>query len=312
MVAATCPTSALSVPRTTICVGFGVSTVTPAGIWYVTGWLSPSERVRRLLSTWAFNPTPCSSSSFENPAVTPTTMLCTNVRINPCRERAVFESLARATVTTLSATDTPTPTGTRRERDPFGPSTVTTARSSRTVTWSGTAIGCLPTRDMGASSPHPAEQLAPDLLRPGLGVGHDALGRGEDREAQPAVHLRDLLDADVFPQARRGDPGQLGHHRLAVLRVFEVDPQGRPRLRVHDAEVLDEPLALKEVHDRPGHPAVPQIGLLQPRAAGVADLGQAVREGIGLAHYQLAFFTPGISPREASYREQIRHCWNRR
>ena len=45
--------------------------------------------------------------------------------------------------------------------------------------------------------------------------------------------------------------------------------------------------------------------------ADVADTREKVRDRIGHGHvYQLAFFTPGISPREARFRKQIRQILN--
>src|SRR5258708_7567294 len=67
---------------------------------------------------------------------------------------------------------------------PFGPFTFTVLPSTVAVTPVGSATGFLPIRDIMRSLEHLAENFAAHVLLAGMGVGHHALRRGDDRHAK--------------------------------------------------------------------------------------------------------------------------------
>src|SRR5436309_407223 len=68
---------------------------------------------------------------------------------------------------------------------PFGPFTVTVWPSIVTWTPLGTATGFLPIRDISID---PADHFAAHVGLTGRGVGHDALGRRQDRDPEAVLH----------------------------------------------------------------------------------------------------------------------------
>src|SRR3569623_1342590 len=145
------------------------------------------------------------SSCFEKPVVTPSTMFATSVRVRPCSALCSFSSLGRSTTTSLSFIDTCMAPGSERLSSPLGPLTVMFEPSSVTVTPFGIGTGFFPIRDIcGAPLPDQREQLAAGARLPRLPVGHEPLGRTENRHAEPVAHARDLGAADVFPETRSG------------------------------------------------------------------------------------------------------------
>src|SRR3954452_11352356 len=74
---------------------------------------------------------------------------------------------------------------------PFGPLTRTRPGSTWTSTPDGISMGSLPMRLMDRS-PDVCEDLAANVLAPGLVGGHDTAGGREDRRAHAALHPRQL------------------------------------------------------------------------------------------------------------------------
>src|SRR4029077_1238752 len=115
-----------------------------AGASTGTGWLNP-----RANSTFdgpcdvARYPTPTISSSFENPADTPVTMLATSERVSPCSARDVRESSGRSTRRTESSWRTVIGCGTDRDSVPCGPVTLTSLSDRVTLTPDGIGMGAL-------------------------------------------------------------------------------------------------------------------------------------------------------------------------
>src|SRR5690606_12423491 len=86
------------------------------------------------------------------PVLTPTTMLFTIVRAVPHIQRALIDSSAGVTVTSLPFRAHLTVLGKVKANSPFGPFTETAVSAILTSTFSGTTIGFLPILDIAHSS----------------------------------------------------------------------------------------------------------------------------------------------------------------
>ena len=139
-----------------------------------------------------------------------------------------------------------------------------------TVTPSGIAIGFLPIRLIGP--PITIRRRQPRRRRPCWRASCPVITPVEVLTIavpMPPMHARDLLVGDVTAPARTRDPLQAADHRLAPVRVPELDPDhlaDRGRL---DREAADVALLLED----PGHL------LLQPRG-GDLDLGCCARDRV--------------------------------
>ena len=135
--------------------------------------------------------------------------------------------------------------------------------------------------DPAHASPNVGDDLAADALRLRLVTGHDA-GRGrDDRGAHPAHHARDLGLVAVAAAAGTRDALDPGDHRLAVVRVAELDPDHLADGGRLDRVVGDVPLLLEDAGDlllqaRRGHL---DVGVLGPQR--VAHAGQIIGDRIG-------------------------------
>src|SRR5665213_1018349 len=134
-------------------------------------------------------------------------MLFTRVRESPHMARARVESSRGAKESAPSLCATTISSLTVHESSPLGPFTVTRWPSRPTVTPAGMEIACLPIRDI---SIHLAEDFAADVGVARGGVGHDALGGGEDRDAQAVLHWLQIADGRIDPAPRLGDAGDFG------------------------------------------------------------------------------------------------------
>src|SRR5712692_6341147 len=154
-------------------------------------------------------------------------MLAISERESPCRARISPSSLGLVTVRTPSSLVTSMGGGTSSERTPLGPLTVTPRPSMVTSTPPGITTGIRPIRDISASLPDVGEDFPAYSPLVRLLVRHQARGGGDDRDAEPAEHPRQVVLPRVHPQARLGHPLEPGDRALA----------GGPELE-HDHEVL--------------------------------------------------------------------------
>src|SRR5207249_2381095 len=89
--------------------------------------------------------------------------------------------------------------------------------------------------------PNRANQLAADLLGPGLSVAHDAAARAEDGDAKAVQHRLELYVMAIHPAARPAGAVDPADHFFAFEAVLEVNPQdrfGRPLLALQGLELL--------------------------------------------------------------------------
>src|SRR4051812_36779345 len=129
-------------------------------------------------------------------------MFAMSERVRPCSDLWFASSVARVTLSVLSARSIVMPSGTRCDSSPRGPFTLTVLPSTVTVTPAGIVTGILPIRDMVGLLPDDGDELAAGARLPRLTVGHQALVRAQNREAEAVANARDLAGADVLAKAR--------------------------------------------------------------------------------------------------------------
>src|SRR2546425_8170769 len=223
---------------------------------------------------------PTISSRRSKPLVTPLTMLATSARAMPCRARTVRSSPSRVSTTALLSSFAATPGGTGWDSLPFGPSARTRLPSICTFTPRGMGTGCLPIRDMARSLPDLGQDFAAHLLLARLAVGDDAARRRDDGDAHPAQDGGNAVVGHVHAPPRRGDPDQSRDELLVGGAVLEVDPQRALLGVLEHAVVLDEPLGFQDLRDAHLQPRGGHVHFLVLGAAGVADAGEQVGDGI--------------------------------
>src|SRR6186713_927666 len=115
-------------------------------------------------------------------------MFATSVRLRPCSARCRGSSLGRLTVSSPFASANEMSSLKVRFSSPFGPFTLTVLPSMVTVTPAGTATGLRPIRDMScAPLPDEGDELAAEIGRPRLAVGHQTPRGRDDRHAEAVL-----------------------------------------------------------------------------------------------------------------------------
>src|SRR5947207_893892 len=175
-------------------------------------------------------------------------MLATRVRVRPWSALWRFSSEGRRTTTVFSSSASVRSGCARRLISPFGPFTVIRLPSIWAVTPLGSGTGFLPMRDMSLLLPDHCEQLAAHAGGAGFAVGHEALGRGQDRHAEAVLDARDLARFHVAAQARGGHALQLADHRRVVV-ILEIQPQQPVTSVVQHLEVLDVVVVAEQPRD---------------------------------------------------------------
>ena len=88
----------------------------------------------------------------------------------------------------------------------------------------GSGIGFFPTLDMIVLSfTKPCKNLAADAFLARRPARHHAPRRGQDADAEPALHPRNIGLADIRAAAGARNALDSGHDRRIVGRVFQVD-----------------------------------------------------------------------------------------
>src|SRR5262245_15882482 len=167
-------------------------------------------------------------------------------------------------------------------RVPFGPFTLMVWPATLAVTPDGIATGLLPMRDIARTPAleHRTDDFAADVLVAGIVIGHHALGRGHDRDAETVVDARQRLDRGIDAAPRLRHPGNLANDRRAV-EILELDVELGAAVLVLDRRVAaDIAVALEHVeHARAQRrPRRRHLGLVA--RGGVADTGDQVADGI--------------------------------
>src|SRR5258706_3160848 len=218
-------------------------------------------------------------------------MLATVARSVPESAFASLLPLPAAKVTLSPSSFTTTELSITCVSVPSGPFTVTSFGFTVTCPLSGTDTGCLAIRDMAASSDDDAEHFAaqPRLAR--APVGHHALGRGDDRNAEPVHDARDVVAALVDAQARARDPLELLDDGLAGV-ILEPDLDDGLAFEVAHREILDVALVLEDLGDGLLHLRCRHQHSHFFRGLRIADAGQHVGDGITHAHFRAPTSSP--------------------
>src|SRR5215510_13342257 len=127
-------------------------------------------------------------------------MLATSVRDRPCSARTLPSSFGLVTVMTPSPWETSMGSATASDSVPFGPCTVTSRPFTLTSTPAGITTGSRPIRDIAVPSPNVGEDFPAHAPLDRLPVGHQATRGGDDGDAQPAQHPRQVALPGVHPQ----------------------------------------------------------------------------------------------------------------
>src|SRR6266581_3676532 len=241
--------------------------------------------LRNSAATWPTSSlsTPSILSDFANPAVTPSTMFATSVRVRPCNALCRDSSDGRFTTTEVSSSVSAMSACSVRLISPFGPFTVIFCPSSFAVTPSGNATGFLPMRDIARLLPHHREQFAAHPGGARFAVRHESLRRAENRHAESVLHARDLARLDVAPEPGRRHALQLADDRRVVV-VLQVEPQQSVLAIVQDLVVLDVMVVTENRGDRDFQLRHRHVDPAVPRQTGVAHAGQHIGDGINNAH----------------------------
>src|SRR5690349_17947849 len=123
---------------------------------------------------------------FENPSLTPRTMLFSSALLNPCNALDSASSPLRLTVILSPSTFAEVRGCSSRFSLPFGPSAEILCPLTATFTFGGITIGCFPIRDIYLPKilPDVANQLAAQVVLSRLIAGHHALRRRNHRDSQ--------------------------------------------------------------------------------------------------------------------------------
>src|SRR5690606_5282719 len=162
---------------------------------------------------------------------------------------------------------------------PFGPLNFTVWPVIVAVTFAGTGTGFLPMRDMTFPQLPPleyvAEDLAADVLLTRPPVGHDALRRGEDRDAEAVGHGLELLDRRVDAAAGLRHAGDLANRRLAI-RILQLDLELRLAAAFDARVAADIPFLRQHVEDARAQVGSRRDDFRLPPHLRIADAGQHV------------------------------------
>src|ERR1700722_17998118 len=167
---------------------------------------------------------------------------------------------------------------------PLAPFTVTVSAPIVALTPCGRSTGFFPSRDMaGTPLLHDEEPFAAGAGSARLCVGHDALGRGNDRHSQAAQHFRQLVLAAIDAQPRPADALDAVDDGTAVV-IFELDRQGALGTGGVDAGTRDETLGVEAFED--GEPQLRSAHAHRGFARGlrIANTGQKTGDRISHAH----------------------------
>src|SRR5687768_14101245 len=170
-----------------------------------------------------------------------------------------------------------------RWSSPLGPFAETVDPFTETVTPAGTATGFLPIRDMWPPLPDEGDELATELGRPRIAVGHQALGGRDDRHTEAVLHPGDLPRLHVAPETGLRDALELADDRQLVV-ILQVEPKDALRTIVQELEVLDVVVVLQQPRELALELAHRHVDAPVVRLAGVPDTRQHVCNGIGHAH----------------------------
>src|SRR5262245_11100277 len=173
-------------------------------------------------------------------------------------------------------------------RVPFGPFTLIVWPCTLAVTPAGIATALLPIRDMvSLASEHRTEDFATDVLVARLVVGHDALRRRHDGDAEAVVDARQRLHRGIHPAARLRHPRDLADHGRAV-EILQLDVELGAAVLVLDGGIAaDVALALEHFEDTRAQRRARRRHLRLVAPGRVADASDHIADRIVESHRSL-------------------------
>ena len=146
-------------------------------------------------------------------------------------------------------------------------------------------MGALPILDI-AVPPLPDERkdLAADMELAGFLVGHDALGGGDDGDAQTAQDAGELVSPGIDAQAGLRHAAQAGDGLFLAGEVFQGDADDALGAVVDELIALDVAFVQKDLGDGLLHFGRGHVHGLMLGRTGVADAGQHICDGVGDLH----------------------------
>ena len=122
------------------------------------------------------------------------------------------------------------------------------------------------------------------MLLASLLVGHDALGGGDDGNAETLEHAGELVSARINAEAGLAHAAQALDGLLFAGEILEGDADDALGTVVDHLEVLDVALVEKDLGDGLLHLGRRNVDGLMLGASGVADAGQHIGNGVGDLH----------------------------
>src|SRR5271166_1168905 len=211
-------------------------------------------------------------------------------RVMPHMARARFSSLCGWTCTAPASIEIDTSSGAVNLSSPLAPLTAIVWPSTLAVTPEGMGTGFLPIRDMtqfrffGGPSEDGAEDFAADIVLAGGVVGHDALRRRDNRDAEAVADARHCVDGRIDAAARLRHALDLADDRL-VVEIFQLDLELRAAIAVIGGRIAaDVAFGLEHIEDLLAKGGAGRRHLAALAHLRVADPGEHVAKGIVHRH----------------------------
>ena len=151
--------------------------------------------------------------------------------------------------------------------------------------------------------PDKRQDFTADMGRAGGLVGHDALGRGHDGNAQAAENAGQLVSTGIDTQAGLGDAAQAGDNLLLAGVVLQGNADNALGAVVDELEVLDIALVQQDLRDGLLHVGRRHVHGVMLGVVRVADAGEHIRNGIRNVHdVYLLLKLPALPVAAARYR----------
>src|SRR5258705_12707137 len=210
-------------------------------------------------------------------------MFATSARIRPCAARSGPSSPSRVNVSSFWSCLTVTLGCFRTSRLPLGPFAVTPVGVILTSTPLGISTFFRPIRDMG--SPDLAQDFTAHAALARLAVGHHALRRRQDRDAEAVADLRHLLGRDVLPLAGTRHPAHAGDRAgvAAVVAKRDLDRALGVR-RLVGGNAIDKAFVAQDLGDPELDVGTRALDLGLAAADSITDPGQEISNRIGHRH----------------------------
>src|SRR3954454_20041228 len=141
------------------------------------------------------------------------------------------------------------------------------------------------------------QHFAADVVLAGLAVAHHALARGDDGDAHPVQHARQVADAAVHAAAGLAGAVDRVDHLVAGHRVLELDADLPLPGVVDHVDLFDVPFVLQHLGDAGADLALGDHDQPPTDSVGVPDPREHVRDGVLVIHRSVPLRQPYCVPR---------------